>query len=85
MHGITFKFLAKREREDGLVSALLVAVRGGDCCLLSRQEWVEVADYRQKVQAFEAGFLPEGVLAPPLVVTQEERRRYSQQGPFAEM
>ena len=85
MEGITFKFLAKRRREEGLVSSLLVAVRSGDRCLLSRQEWVEVAEYRQKVQAFEASFLPEGVLAPPLVVTLEEWRRYSQEGPFSGM
>lgn len=84
MEGITFKFLAKRRKEDGLVSSLLVAVRSGDRCLLSRQEWVEVAEYRQKVQEFEASFLPEGVLAPPLVVTLEEWRRYSQEGPFSE-
>ena len=83
MEGITLKFLAKRRKEDGLVSSLLVAVRSGDRCLLSRQEWVEVADYRQKVQDFEAGFLPEGVLAPPLVVTLEEWRRYAHESPFS--
>ncbi len=85
MEGITFKFLAKRRREDGLVSSRLVAVRGGDRCLLSRQEWVEVAEYRQKVQAFEASFLPEGVLAPLLVVTLEEWQRHSQEGPFSQL
>jgi len=85
MEGITFKFLAKRREEDGLISSLLVAVRSGDRCLLSRQEWVEVAEYRQKVQDFEAGSLPEGVLSPPLVVTLGEWRRYSQEGPFPGM
>lgn len=85
MEGITFKFLAKRREEDGLISSLLVAVRSGDRCLLSRQEWVEVAEYRQKVQEFEAGFLPEGVLAPPRVVTLGEWRRYSEKRPFSDM
>ena len=85
MEDATFKFLAKRRKEDGLISSLLVAVRSGDRCLLSRQEWVEVAEYRQKVQDFETGFLPEGVLAPPLVVTLEEWRRYSEEGPFPGM
>lgn len=40
MEGVTFKFLAKRRKEEGLISSLLVA------------------EYRQKVQEFEAGFLP---------------------------
>ena len=39
MEGITFKFLAKRRKEEGPISSLLVA------------------EYRQKVQEFEAGFL----------------------------
>ena len=84
MADITFKFLAKRRKEDSLISSLLVAVRSDDRCLLSRQEWVEESEYLQKVQEFEAGFLPEGVLAPPLVVTLAEWRRYSQEGPFLE-
>ena len=84
MEGITFKFLAKRTKEDGLITSLLVAVRGDDRCLLSRQEWVKEAEYRQAVQEFEAGFLPKGVLGPPMVVTPEEWHRYAQEGPFAE-
>ena len=84
MAGITLKFLAKRRKEDGLIDSLLVAVRSDDRCLLSRQEWVEQDQYRQKVQAFEEDFLPEGILSPPLVVTLQQWRRYSQEGPFSE-
>lgn len=50
MADITLKFLAKRRKENGLISSLLVAVRGNDRCLLSRQEWVEESEYLQKVQ-----------------------------------
>lgn len=84
MAGITLKFLAKRRKEDGLIDSLLIAVKGNDRCLLSRQEWVEESEYLQKVQDFETGFLPGGVLSPPLVVAPEEWQRYSQEGPFSE-
>ena len=80
-----FKFLAKRRKEDGLITSLLVAAAPNSRSLLSRQDWVEEAEYRQAVESFEQGFLPEGVLAAPLVVTVEEWRRYSQEGPFSEL
>lgn len=83
MQDTAFKFLAKRRKEDGLVSSLLVAVSSDDRSLLSRQEWVEEGEYRQAVQEFETSFLPAGVLTAPLVTTLEEWRRYSQEGPFS--
>ena len=82
MEETSFKFLAKRRKEDGFVSFLLVVVTGGTRSLLARQEWCEETDYRQAVQEFETGFLPQGLLAPPLVVTVEEWRRYYQEGHF---
>jgi len=41
MEDTTFKFLAKRSKEDSLISSLLVAVGSNDRSLLLRQEWVE--------------------------------------------
>jgi len=81
----TFKVLAKRRKEDGLITSLLVAAAPNSRSLLSRQDWVEEAEYREAVQRFEEGFLPEGVLAPPLVVPLEEWRGYSQESPFSEL
>jgi hypothetical protein len=79
----TFKFLAKRRKEDGLITSLLIVVSDDDRCLLSRQERVEESEYRQAGHEFETCFLPPGVLTAPLIVTLEEWRRYSQEGPFS--
>ena len=76
----SFKFLAKRRKEDGLISSILVAVALGARKLLWREEWVEEAEYRRTVRAFERHFLPQGILTPPQVITLEEWRRYSQLG-----
>ena len=80
----TFKFLAKRSKEDGQITSMLVAVGGGTRSLILRQDQVQEDEYRQAVQAFETTYLPEGILDPPLVVTLEEWRRYAEGGPFAE-
>ena len=81
----TYKFLAKRSKETGTITATLVAVGGGERCLLFRQENVDEDEYRQAVEGFETSYLPEGVLSPPLVTTLEEWRRYSDEGPFSQV
>ena len=81
----TYKFLAKRNKANGTITATLIAVGGGDRCLLFRQEDVREDAYRQAVEEFETSYLPEEVLAPPLVVTQEEWRQYSDRGPFSQV
>jgi hypothetical protein len=80
----TYKFLAKRDKEDGSITATLIVVGGGERSLLLQQEHVDEAEFRQAVHAFETGYLPSGVLSPPLVVPLEEWRRYAQEGPFPE-
>lgn len=83
-HDTTFKFLSKRNKQDGLIDSLLVAAGGGDRCLLLRQDRVQEEEYRQAVLEFETDYLPEGVLAPPLVIALEDWQRYSRAGPFSE-
>ena len=78
----TFKFLAKRDKHDGLISSLLVAAERGHRALLLRQDRVEEVEYRKAVQDFEDGYMPRGVLTAPLVTTLEEWRRYEQEEPF---
>lgn len=80
----TYKFLAKRDKEDGSITATLIVVGGGERSLLLRQDQVNEAEFRQAVHAFETGYLPEGVLSSPLVVPLQEWRRYAQEGPFSE-
>ena len=72
--------LAKRRKEDGRIHYLLVAVAPDSRRLLARQGGVEETQYRQTVRSFERGFFPEGVLAPPQIVTLEEWRRYFEKG-----
>ena len=84
MEETTFKFLAKRRKEDGSIRSLLVAITADRRTLLAGQEWVGETEYRQAVEEFEANFLPKGILNPPLVVALEEWRHYSRQGPISE-
>ena len=80
----TYKFLAKRDKADGTITATLIVVGGGERSLLFQQEQVSEAEFRQAVHAFETGYLPPGVLSSPLVVPLEEWQRYAQEGPFSE-
>ena len=80
MEQIVIKMLAKRRKEDGRILSLLIAVAPDSRRLLARQGWVEESQYRQAVQTLERDFLPEGVLAPPQIVTLEEWRRYFKEG-----
>jgi hypothetical protein len=83
MEEISFKFLAKRRKEDGAITSLLVVAASDRRSLLAHLDQVAESEYRQVVEIFEESFLTErGILAPPLVVTLEEWRRYSQKGPF---
>ena len=79
----TYKFLAKRNKVTGTITATLVAVGGGERSLLFSQGDVGEDEYRRAVEGFEKSYLPEGVLAQPLVVTLEEWRQYSDNGPFS--
>ena len=84
LHDTTFKFLAKRNKGDGLIDTMLVAIGGGDRSLLYRQERVTEEEYREAVHDFETGFLPEGVLADPLVTAREEWQNYAETGSLSE-
>lgn len=83
MEDVSFKCLAKRRKEDGLITCSLIATTPDSRSLLSWHECIEEAQYRLMVQEFESVFLPEGVLTQPLVVALEEWRRYSQGESFA--
>ena len=80
----TYKFLAKRNKDTDTITATLIAVGGGERSLLFSQEDVGEDEYRQAVEGFEKSYLPEGVLAPPLVVALEEWRQYADAGPFSD-
>jgi hypothetical protein len=77
------KFLAKRRKEDGRITHLLVAITGGSRRLLDRRDWVEEEDYRQTVECFEQLPLSRATLSPPAVVTFEQWRRYADGGPLS--
>jgi hypothetical protein len=77
------KFLAKRRKEDGRITHLLVAITGGSRQLLDRQDWVEEDDYRRTVECFEQLPLSRATLSPPAVVTLEQWRRYADGGPLS--
>ena len=84
MEETTFKILAKRRKEGGSISSVLVAVTPDRRSRLDRHEWREEQEYRQGVDEFEAHLLSKGVLTPPLVVTLDEWRRYLEQSPLSQ-
>ena len=73
---MSFKFIAKRRRSDGLITYILVFAGLGERHLLGREDWVSQERYRQAVTEFEADVLPADLVSPPLVVTLEEWRQY---------
>ena len=83
IEGTGIKFLAKRRKEDGRITFILVGISRHSRSLLDRQEWVEEADYRKAVQEFEELSLARAILSPPAVVSLEEWRRYAEEGPLS--
>jgi len=77
------KFLAKRRKEDGRITFILVGINRHSRSLLDRQELVEQAAYRRAVQEFEELPLSKAILSSPAVVTIEQWRRYAEEGPLS--
>jgi hypothetical protein len=77
------KFLAKRRKEDGRITHLLVAITGGSGRLLEGREWVEEEDYRRTVECVEQLPLSRAIPSPPTVVPLDEWRRYAEGGPLS--
>jgi hypothetical protein len=77
------KLLAKRRKEDGRITHLLVAITGGSRRLLDGREWEEEEEYRHTVECFEQLPLSRAILSPPVVVPLDEWRRYAGGGPLS--
>jgi len=82
IEGTGIKFLAKRRKEDGRITYILVGIGRRSRSLLDHGELVEEARYRKAVQEFEELPLSRAILSPPAVVTLEEWRRYGEEGPL---
>jgi hypothetical protein len=80
IEGEGIKVLAKRRKEDGLVTHIAVGIGRNSRRLLDRQELVEEADYRRAVQESEKSTLSKAMLSPPVGVTLEEWRRDAKKG-----
>jgi hypothetical protein len=77
------KFLAKRRKEDGRITHILVAITGGSRRLLDQGDWVEEDQYRKTVDCFEELPLSKAILTQPAVVTLDDWRRYADGGPLS--
>ena len=73
---MSFKFIAKRRRSDGLITYVFVFAGLDERHLLGREDWVREEHYRLAVAEFEADVMPSDLVSEPLVVTLEEWRRY---------
>ncbi len=71
-----FRFMAKRDRQDGLLTYILVGVSAGRRDLLERQDKVGESLFRESVRAFEESIMQGGVVEAPAVVTLDEWRVY---------
>lgn len=76
---MSFKLFAKRRKEDGLLTYVLVFAGLGERHLLLREDRVSEERYRESVADFEASVLRSRLLQPPLVVTREEWREYEEE------
>ena len=74
------KFLAKRRKEDGRITYLLVGISPESRWIMDRRELIEETDYRKAVGEFEELPLFRTVLAEPVVLTYDEWRRYADEG-----
>lgn len=75
------KFLAKRRKDDGRITHLLVAITGASRRLLDRREWEEEEEYRHTVECFEQLPLSRAILSPPVVGPLDEWCCYPEGGP----
>lgn len=72
----SFKFLAKRRKDEDIVTYILLFQSQGVRQLLLRNDRVAVESYRKMVAEFEQDFLGRGLVFEPLVVDVEEWRSY---------
>ena len=79
----SIKFLAKRRKEDGRITYLLVGISPESRWVLDRRDLVSEAEYCTTVETFEGLPLFKAILSPPLVVALDEWRRYVERGAFS--
>jgi hypothetical protein len=73
-----FKILAKRNKNDGLITYMLVYSSHGDRNLLLRQDGVSDEQYRKSVEDFEAAMLRSQLVQPPVVITRQQWQQYEE-------
>lgn len=71
------RILAKRDRETGQLSYIMVGTWGDQRVLVERQADTTEALFRERVQLFEAGAVADGVFDAPQVIDLEAWRRYA--------
>ena len=72
-----FQFAAKRRKDDGRVTYMLVSSTPRNRHILGHAEWIEEWEYREAVAAFETRFPRKDVLAVPTVVDADHWQRFS--------
>jgi len=78
------KLRAKRRKEGGRITHLLVGIRRGSRGVVGRQGWVwKRRDHRRAVQESEQLSLSRAAPSLPVVITLEEWRRYAEKGPIS--
>lgn len=74
----SIKILAKRCKQDGRITYLIVGLSPEKRTLLTREELVRESVYRKRVSNFEHDMLRSGIVPEPMVVTLKEWRRYTE-------
>jgi hypothetical protein len=72
-----FRVMAKQNKSDQLLTYIAVGQFAGRRYLLTREDEVEEARYREFVEHFEADALARGVVDPPSIIDKGEWRRYA--------
>lgn len=77
--GAVLKLLAKQDRSDKRISAIVIGTVVGDRTLLDRWEGIEEEEFRARVKRIELAMVAPGRFQPPLVVTLDQWRAYETQ------
>lgn len=77
----TFRVMAKRHKEDGRLTFILVGVIGGNRALLEREDGVGEERFREFVESFEDDAFARGLTSEPTIVTADQWRSYDPRDP----
>ena len=73
----TLRMLAKRNKDDGRLTFIVVGAFAGHRTLLGREDGIEEEGYLEFVRSFEENAFSRGLASTPTVITLDQWREYT--------